>query len=269
VGGGGVKLAVRDRGPKTAPAALFVHGFTQSGLCFTPLFAEPRLAKLRLVSFDLRGHGRSGKPSDPRAFNASRLWAEDVAAVIAKLKLVKPVLVGWSYGGLPIFDYVRHFGQGNVAGIVLIGAISKLEKTKPKKGSKLAKLMSGLFSEERQASLEAIEALSNLLTLRPLKPEIAAMLIGEMARVKPEVRRALLSRAIANDDLLPQIELPVLIVHGDRDAIIPLQTAKRHRRLIPNAKITIYRGIGHMPFLEDQPRFCADLLAFVKSARAR
>ena len=52
------------------------------------------------MAYDLRGHGMSEAPLEPEHYADGRLWADDVAAIIQQLVLDRPVLVGWSYGGL-------------------------------------------------------------------------------------------------------------------------------------------------------------------------
>ena len=77
----------------------------------------------RLVAMDLRGHGLSEKPRD--AYGDSRLWADDVRAVIDALNLDRPVLCGWSHGPLVILDYLR-LRRGRIGGIHFVGGITKL-----------------------------------------------------------------------------------------------------------------------------------------------
>jgi pimeloyl-ACP methyl ester carboxylesterase len=60
----------------------------------------------RLIAVDMRGHGLSEKPTN--GYNDSKLWADDVNAVIQGLNLDHPVLSGWSYGPLVFLDYIRH-----------------------------------------------------------------------------------------------------------------------------------------------------------------
>src|SRR3546814_13873737 len=55
-----------------------------------------------------------------------RRWADDVAAVIERLDLKRPVLVGWSFGGRVLCDYVRHHGQDGIAGLVYVGAATNM-----------------------------------------------------------------------------------------------------------------------------------------------
>ena len=68
------------------------------------------------MAYDLRGHGMSEAPLGPEHYTNGELWADDVA-IIDQLGLERPVLVGWSYGGFIICDYLRAHGQDRIAAI--------------------------------------------------------------------------------------------------------------------------------------------------------
>jgi pimeloyl-ACP methyl ester carboxylesterase len=76
----------------------------------------------RLIALDMRGHGRSEKPRD--GYADSKLWADDVNAVIDAFDLDQPVLSGWSYGPLVFLDYVRHYGEDGLGGLHFVDAIT-------------------------------------------------------------------------------------------------------------------------------------------------
>ncbi|OZB02734.1 MAG: hypothetical protein B7X67_19225, partial [Rhizobiales bacterium 39-66-18] len=94
----GVSLAVQEWGTALGPPVLFIHGYSQSGLCWRRQVESDTLAHLRLVTFDLRGHGASAKPLEPAHYQQDSRWAGDIAALIDQLELERPVVVGWSYG---------------------------------------------------------------------------------------------------------------------------------------------------------------------------
>ena len=81
-GSGDVRLSVCEYGDPEGPPILFLHGYAQSRWCWSRQVNDPALSGYRLVTFDHRGHGRSDKPDDPHAYNDSRVWAQDVAAII-------------------------------------------------------------------------------------------------------------------------------------------------------------------------------------------
>ena len=101
---------------------MLVHGWSQSQLCWSRQTAGPLADDFRLVTFDLRGHGMSEKPLDAEPYVDARLWADDLNAVIEQLELDRPVLVGWSYGGYVVTDYLAAYGETAIAGVDLVGA---------------------------------------------------------------------------------------------------------------------------------------------------
>ena len=81
----------------------------------------------------------------------------------------------------------------------------------------------------------------------------------------PYVRQNMLSRAFSSDDVLRQVRIPMLITHGEADEIILAAAARHHAEIVPHAKLSLYREIGHATFLEDAPRFNAELRSFAAS----
>src|SRR5205823_2957953 len=75
--------------------------------------------------YDFRGHGASDKPLDAAKYTDGTLWADDLDAVIQAKHLDRPVLVGWSYGGFVMSDYLRRYGDKAIGGIVFVGAVTK------------------------------------------------------------------------------------------------------------------------------------------------
>ena len=123
-GGGGVQLHVEETGNRSGRPVLFIHGLSQSGLAWHRQLHSELARDLRLVTLDLRGHGESERPAD--AYGDTDLWAQDVAAVIDALDLERPILSGWSYGGVVICDYLSRYGEHRIGGIHLVGAVCRL-----------------------------------------------------------------------------------------------------------------------------------------------
>jgi non-heme chloroperoxidase len=88
------------------------------------------------------------------------------------------------------------------------------------------------------------------------------LMLGFSVTVPPYVRQGLLSRAIDNDDLLPRLRKPVLIVHGDRDAIVKPAVVDQHRAGLPHAEVAMMPNVGHSPFWDDAPAFNGRLRRF-------
>lgn len=261
-GGGGVRLHVEEAGDPGGRPVLFLHGFSQCRLTWDRQLDSDLGRDLRLVAMDLRGHGRSDKPRD--AYGDPALWAADLRAVVEALDLERPVLCGWSYGGVLVADYLERHGEAAVAGVVLVGAVSRLgEAVLPFLGQEFLATLPGLFSTDAETSAAAIERFVDLTTSAELPARDRYLALGYNSMVPPHVRQALLSRTLTHDDLLERLTVPVLLTHGLDDRIVLPSMSEYHARLIPHAKSCWYEQVGHSPFLEVPDRFNADLRAFV------
>ena len=254
-GGGGTRLHLVEAGDPRGPPILFLHGCSQSRLTWSRQMDSELASRYRLVAMDLRGHGASERPSD--GYDDSRLWAADVDAAIRELKLDRPILCGWSYGPLVILDYIRHYGEGRIGGIHLVGAVTKLgsEAAAAVLSGEFLALLPGLFSIDVGESVRGLETLLHLCFAREPEPADLYTMLGFGVSVSPLVRRALLTRLVDNDDLLPTIAKPVLITHGALDAVVKQEVVAQHRAGLPHAQIDIMEDAGHAPFWDDTAQF--------------
>jgi pimeloyl-ACP methyl ester carboxylesterase len=260
-GGGGCRLHVEESGNLDGAALLFIHAFSQCRLAWSRQVHSNLADEFRLVTIDLRGHGLSDKPRD--AYGRSELWAADIDAVIGALELDRPILCGWSYGGVVMCDYLRQYGDDHIGGINLVSAITKLgtEEALAVIGPDFLALAPGLFSTDAEESVEALGAMVRMVPhVAPAAEDFYAML-GYNASVPPHVREALFSRSLDHDDLLPTLRAPVLVTHGQEDAIVNIAAAEAHVAAIPNARLSVYPEVGHAPFWENPERFNAELRA--------
>jgi pimeloyl-ACP methyl ester carboxylesterase len=266
-GGGGCQLHVEEAGDPDGAPILFLHGFSQSRLCWRRQFDDGRLAGHRLVRFDLRGHGLSGRPAE--GYGDRALWAADVAAVIAALGLDRPVVVGWSYGTIVTLDYLSVFGGAALGGFVMVAGSSKIgPEMLAFRGDAFLPLLGGFYSDDAAESVGALSAFIRACMAEEPSPEEFCLMLGYNVMVPPFVRRGLFKRTpLDNDDLLGRLALPGLVVHGARDRITLPTMAEHNARLWPGARLALYPDVGHSPFLEAPERFDRDLAAFVASTR--
>jgi non-heme chloroperoxidase len=262
IGGGGIQLNLSETGKPNGRPILFIHGFSQCGLAWNRQLTSELTEDCRLVAMDIRGHGRSDKPRE--GYSESKLWADDIHAAIQALGLDHPLLCGWSYGPLAILDYIRHYGDADVAGLVFVGGITKLGT--PEAGSAIApeflNLVPGFFSQDVEESVQSLQGLLRLCFAREVSTEDSCLMLGYNVSVPPYVRQALLSRVVDNDDVLPRITRPVLIVHGANDAVIKPAVVDEHKARIPHAHIELMANVGHAAFWDDATRFNRLVRAF-------
>jgi non-heme chloroperoxidase len=261
-GGGGVQLHVVEAGNPTGRPILFIHGFSQCSLAWSRQLDSDLARDHRLVAMDMRGHGLSEKPRD--AYGDSRLWADDVAAVLDVLNLDRPVLCGWSYGSLVIQDYLRHHGESRIGGIHFVGGITKLgsDAAMAVITPELLSLVPGFFSTDAEESVRSLKGLVRLCLVDEPTAADMYLWLGYNVSVPPHVRQALFSRVIDNEDFLPSIRKPVLITHGAKEAISKPEAVNQHRALLAHAEIHTPNA-GHAPFWEDSAAFNQRLRAFV------
>ena len=261
----GVQLHVEESGNRAGRAILFLHGFAQCGLCWARQVDSEALASFRLVTMDLRGHGRSTKPSAQEAYTRSTSWADDIDAVMRALGLHKPVLVAWSYSGLVLCDYLTHRGDSALAGVHWVSARTMVgtPRAATMSGSLFRELVPGFCSADAEARVDAVIAFLRSLTAQPIgMPDFYTML-GYNLDTPPHVCRALLSRICDNDEVLRGVTVPALITHGDADTSVLLAMAEHHHALMPTSTMSTYAGVGHAPFYEAPERFNRELRDFM------
>src|SRR5215212_9397775 len=177
-GGGGTRLHLVESGETSGHPILFVHGFSQTCHSWGRQLNSDLAQDHRLVAMDIRGLGRSDKPRD--AYGDSKLWAEDINAVIEGLALDHPILVGWSYGPLIILDYIRHYGDEKLGGINFIGGVTKLgsEEALAVLTPEFLGLIPGFFSTDAEESVQSLESLLRLCLSPELTDEDLYLMLG-------------------------------------------------------------------------------------------
>ena len=261
----GTLLVGEAQGDPKAPEILFIHGLRQSRLSWEKQLADPALRGFRIVSFDLRGHGDSGKPASFDAYSDADRWADDVAAVIAAAKLRRPVLVGWSLGGYVAGAYLRKYGGKAVAGVNLVDAVTKLspELFTAETGRFAATTTSHDLATRTAATAEFLAACFHQ---PPTALQMQRMLVFNGMTERAVYEGFLQTKTL---DLEPHFKTyagPILLTHGARDRLVRVAMSQRIKAIHPNSRLSLYRESGHSPFYEEPARYNRELAAFVTSA---
>jgi pimeloyl-ACP methyl ester carboxylesterase len=262
----GVELRVTETGRRGSPAILLVHGLGQSSLSFRRQFAATGLDRFHVVAFDLRGHAGSAKPNEEAAYVDRARWADDLAAVIGAAGLSRPTLVGWSYGGWVIADYVRKYGTRGVKNVLLVGSLAGLPPPAPVGAPARA---SGDARQEAARSLDLMENISAGLATSQFhagadrSEEDRRILFATEMMLPAYARRAIAKRSFDNSDLVSRFSaLPMLFVRGSEEFAMPEDALDALLPHLPRARLSRYPGIGHAPFLDAPDRFNSELAAF-------
>jgi non-heme chloroperoxidase len=266
-GAAGVKLHVREYGNPTGIPILLIHGWSQSRLCWSKQYESALTDDARIVAFDLRGHGMSDAPAVFDQYTDGNKWADDIAAVIDQLALDRPILVGWSYGGYIICDYVRRKGQSRIAGINFVAAAVVLGANGSLVGPGFLENAPGACQDDLSTNIAAIRRFLRACIVKPVSQDDFEVMLAFNMVVKPNVRAALLQRELDFGSLINGITVPVLVTHGRADTLVLPAMAEYILNHCKTAEVSWYDGVGHTPFLEDPLRFNTELKHFVARAR--
>ncbi|HEX7302580.1 MAG TPA: alpha/beta fold hydrolase [Lentzea sp.] len=227
---------------------VLIHGWAQTGAVWD-------VSGFRAHAVDLRGHGESDDFGD---YRDSARWAADLHAVLGHTG--PATLVGWSYGGLVIADYLRFHGTANVTALVLVGAITEIGPGRPggSTGPVMRAALPGAITDD--------EVMAEFC--RAMAPGLPAATVGELtaaaASVSHKVRGELFRRDVGSADVLTAVDVPTLVVHGTRDEVVAPAAAEYSAALIPGAELSMYPDTAHAPFLERPEQFARDLAGIAR-----
>nr|WP_229474947.1 alpha/beta hydrolase [Pseudoduganella lurida] len=263
----GVSLAVQESGDPAGPAILFIHGLLGSRLNWEQQVASPALQRYRLVTYDLRGHGLSGKPAGAEAYREGRRWADDLAAVIAAMGRpgapARPVLVGWSLGGAVISNYLAAHGDAAIAGAVYVDGVIELAADQITPHPQIYR---DVTSPDLKTHLDAERAFLALCFRRQPDAVTFQRLLANAAMASWDMQTAVQTMSVAASAGLGKARLPVLLLYGAQDALVQAAPAiARARAINPRVRSIVYADSGHAPFIEEPERFNRDLAAFLQS----
>lgn len=268
----GNEIFFKDWGPKDAPVIFFHHGWPLSCDDWDAQMLFFLSKGFRVVAHDRRGHGRSTQVWDG---NDMDHYADDVAAVVNHLDLSNVVHIGHSTGGGEVVHYIARHGQDKVAKAVIISAVPPLMV---KSESNPGGLPKDVFDGLQSALMENRAQFYRDVPAGPFYGYNREGVEPDEGVIANWWRQGMMGSAIAHyegivafsqtdfSEDLKSITLPVLVLHGDDDQIVPYEnTGVESDRLLPNSKLIIYEGFSHgMPTINAQT-INADILKFIQS----
>jgi non-heme chloroperoxidase len=222
-----------------------------------------------MIAVDLRGHGMSDAPVEMDQYTDGDKWADDIEAVIDALALDRPILVGWSYGGYIISDYVRRKGQDKISGINFVAAAVVLgpKAFGPLVGPGFLENAPGASQNDLPTNIAAIRRFLRACIVKPVSQNDFEEILAFNLVVQPSVRGAMTRRELDFAPLLEGVTVPVLVTQGRADTVVLPAMADYILTHCKGAEASWYDGVGHTPFLEEPLRFNAELKRFAGSTR--
>jgi non-heme chloroperoxidase len=265
----GTRIFYNDWG--TGQPIVFSHGWPLSADAFEDQMFFLASRGYRCIAHDRRGHGRSSQ-----SFNGNDLdtYADDLATLTESLELRNTIHVGHSTGGGEVARYIGRHGTKRVAKAVLIGAIPPLMLKTPANpvGTPLAVFdslrasvqadrsqfwrdLSLPFSGYNRAGAKISEGVRESFWLQGMMAGFPASYFCIKA----------FSETDTTEDL-KKFDIPTLILHGDDDQIVPIQSAALlSSKLVKNAELKIYAGAPHGMCTTLKDRVNDELFNFIKA----
>ncbi|KAF8524150.1 Alpha/Beta hydrolase protein [Hysterangium stoloniferum] len=265
----GVEIYAEAVGDPSKPHVVFIHGLGLSSIVWDSQFHDTQLINnTYAVRYDLRGHGRSGKPLDLTAWRSDR-FAEDFYVVASAFKLNRPILVGWSYGCTPAVDVVNRFGAEFLGGIVYIGGLPYTSANHIVTASQKVAITGLLKHNDPEDYRLALPDYIKHVVNNPdaIPSEIHQSWTTTMASQPLAVFRRVLRREQDVGRFWERAGpvLPLLVIHGQRDNICDHDAAiAEARSKFQRVDIESWPDVGHAPFLERPQLFNAVVLVWVQ-----
>ncbi|WDR88113.1 alpha/beta fold hydrolase [Burkholderia ambifaria] len=263
----GVRLSVQESGNPNGPPVIFIHGLLGSRLNWEAQAQSPELRKYRIITYDLRGHGLSDKPSGATPYHDGRRWADDLEAVIAGSHARKPVVVGWSLGGVVISNYLATYGDDNIAGAVYVDGVVELA---PGQIVDHPAVYRDMNSPDLKTHLDGERTFIGLCFNRRPDADTFSRLLANAALASWDMQKEIPTMTVFAAEALRNTRVPLLFIYGSRDALVDTPTTlARATALNPRIQSKVYVDAGHAPFIEEPDRFNHDLAEFVRAASGK
>lgn len=267
----GVSLHYKDWGPRDGQVVTFSHGWPLNSDSWESQMMFLASKGYRVVAHDRRGHGRSSQPWEG---NDMDHYADDLAAVLEALDLKDATLVGFSTGGGEVARYIGRHGTARVKKAVLVASVPPLMlKTDSNPNGVPLEVFDGL----RQASLDNRSQLYldiasgpffgyNRSGSTPSQGLIQSFWVqGMQAGHKNTYDSIAAFSATDFREDLQKFDVPTLVIHGDDDQIVPIDTSARaSAAIVKDAQLIVYPGAPHGLADTHKDRLNQDLLNFLE-----
>ncbi|MCW0235331.1 MAG: alpha/beta hydrolase [Ferrovibrio sp.] len=248
---------------------IFLHGWASHGGYFAPQ-VEALTRDFRLVIPDLPGHRRSWAPLNE--LSIARL-ATGLRSLIVEHRLDKPILIGWSMGAMVAFDYIAQFGTERIGGLVIEDMTVKITNEPGwrfgiRNGFDTAQSAAAVTAMREDWACYSQNAMPRLFARgRIPDAQLGSWVAAEIAR-NDGLAMAALWQSMAEQDyrpLLPQLALPVLVLHGGESQLYESAVGQWMAANIAGARRCCFDNAGHSPHLEVPAAYNRALTDFITS----
>jgi len=265
--GNSVNLFYTDLG--RGKPVVFIHGWPLNHAMWEYQLAELPKHNLRCIAYDRRGFGMSDYPWEKYDYDT---FADDLKALLDQLHLTEVTLVGFSMGGGEIARYIGKYGNDKISKVVLISAVTpfmlKTDDNPEGVDKEVFDEMVENIDKDRPAFLEEFGkkfygvSLFNEAVSEPTLAWNQSVCLMSSHKATVACVRAFSETDFRSD--LAMINVPMLIIHGDDDKIVPIEVSgNRTSMMLPNAKYIVYEDAPHGLFITEKDKLNMDLIDFI------
>jgi pimeloyl-ACP methyl ester carboxylesterase len=226
----------------------------------------PELSKqFQVITFDTRGSGESDKPTEPYTI---KMFADDTAGLLNGLNIEKACIVGASLGGLIAQQFVLSYPHLVTHLVLASTGFGGPHMVKPSIFDVIPALFtmrrSGDPAKDIQRSFELFTSKTWCQQHADLVKQYVDWRVAHPQLSEAYNRQKAAVNTFNGENLISQIKLPVLIVHGARDRIVPVKNAHLLKAKLPQARLIIFPEAGHAAPIQFAEEFNAAIAQFVK-----
>jgi pimeloyl-ACP methyl ester carboxylesterase len=264
-----IKIHYEDHG--AGQPVVLIHGYPLSGRAWDKQVPALLEAGYRVITYDRRGFGQSSQPVTGYDYNT---FAADLSMLMERLDLHDAVLVGHSMGTGEVTRYLSRYGSARVAKGVLVSPIPPYLLQAGDNPDGVPQALFDGFAAAAQADTPAwmkgfLDNFYNFDTLRgTLVSDQAWQASWNLAVTASAIAAVACIGTWTTDfrDDLPEIDVPVLVIHGDADQVLPLdKTGQRLPALIKDVQLVVVEGGPHAIPWTHAAQVNTALLEFIRS----
>jgi non-heme chloroperoxidase len=264
-----VKIYYEDWG--SGKPVVLIHGWPVSHEMWEYQLTELPKNGIRCIAYDRRGFGQSDKPWDGYDYTS---MANDLKALLDELDLHDVTLAGFSMGGGEVARYCSLYNCARVSKVILVSAVTpymlKTDSNPDGVEQEMFDQVLGQLLEDRPAFLDnfgrqffGVDWMNH-----PVSNGILEWMKGLALCSSPKAIIECLDSFSQTDfrDEMRSITVPALIIHGDSDKTVPIDTAGKHAAaMIKGSVFKIYEGAPHGLFITEKHKLNEDLISFINN----
>ncbi|MEX0661908.1 MAG: alpha/beta fold hydrolase [Balneolaceae bacterium] len=254
-------VSYTDDGLQDSPAIFFLHGFPLNKSMWESQVSLLE-QKFRVITYDIRGHGESEIGSDTLSID---LFSDDLVRLMDELEIKTGIICGLSMGGYIALNIIQKYPE-RVDALILCDTQCSADtaEIREKRMSDIDYIKKNGVKEYAEKSVKSL-FMPESIDSKSKEVEFVKKMIKEMSvETLTRTLRALADRRETCNDL-SRIDVPVLIMMGEKDNITPPSKGKFMQNNINHSELKIIKHAGHVSNLENADQFNEHLTKFVDS----